>query len=180
MKIASQGNKAGKSCPKTSSHISSAILELVHSNLVGPLPRKSLSKSNYFIAFTDDYSKKNWVYFLKTKNQAFEKFGEYRQMVKKESRNYIQTLRTDRRGDFLLKEFNSNYESNVIKQQLTQAKMPHQNGVAKQRNRTLVEKAQSMVASGGIPPFLQTKVINYANHLINRGPTNANQGINLE
>jgi hypothetical protein len=43
-----------------------------------------------------------------------------------------------------------------------------------------VEKAQSMVANSGISPFLWTEVINYANHLVNRGPTRANQAIILE
>jgi hypothetical protein len=101
-------------------------------------------------------------------------------MVEKETGKAIKTLQTDRRGKYLSREFNSYCKSNGIKWQLTQARTPHQNGMAEHRNRTLVEKARSMVASSGVPAFLLTEVINYANHFVNRGPTHANHGITPE
>nr|PNR57893.1 hypothetical protein PHYPA_004887 [Physcomitrium patens] len=43
------------------------VLELIHSNVVGPLFKASLNRSKYFLAFIDDHSKKRWFYFLKIK-----------------------------------------------------------------------------------------------------------------
>jgi hypothetical protein len=101
-------------------------------------------------------------------------------MVEKETGKTIKTLRTDRGGEYLSREFNSYCESNGIKRQLTQARTLQQNGVSERRNQTLVEKARSMVASSGVPAFLWTEVINYTNHLVNRGPTRANHGVTPE
>lgn len=50
-------------------------LEYVHSDLWGaPSVPLSLGKCQYFISFIDDYTHKVWVYFLKTKDEAFERF----------------------------------------------------------------------------------------------------------
>ena len=44
---------------------SERILELIHSNVCGPMPSTYLSGYVYYVTFIDDYSRKNWVYFLK-------------------------------------------------------------------------------------------------------------------
>ncbi len=46
-------------------------------NLCEPLSYASLRGSQYFINFTDDVSKKTWVYFMKEKNQSFQRFQAY-------------------------------------------------------------------------------------------------------
>lgn len=45
----------------------SELLELVHSDICGPLKVKSFSGALYFLTFIDDCSRKLWVYTLKTK-----------------------------------------------------------------------------------------------------------------
>ena len=150
-------------------------LELVHSDLVGPLPKPSLHGSRYICVFTNDYSGKSWVYFLRAKSEAFEKFRVFRELAEKEIGRDLKMLRTDRGGEFLSSDFNHYCEDNGIRRQLTQARTPQQNGVVERRNRTLLDKARSM-ASCGLPSFLWTEVVNTANYLINRGPTKANHG----
>lgn len=59
--------------PRKSESRAKVPLELVHSDLVGPLPIKSLNGSRYICVFTDDYSRKSLTYFLKTKGEAYEK-----------------------------------------------------------------------------------------------------------
>ena len=51
-------------------------LQLVHTNVCGPIKPSSLDKSNYFLLFIDDFSRKMWVYFLKQKSEAFGAFKE--------------------------------------------------------------------------------------------------------
>jgi hypothetical protein len=43
------------------------VSELIHSYLCGPIPSTSLSGYVYYVSFIDDYSRKTWVYFLKSK-----------------------------------------------------------------------------------------------------------------
>ena len=46
---------------------SKCILDLIHSDLCGPMSVASLSGFLYYIIFIDDYSRKTWIYFLNTK-----------------------------------------------------------------------------------------------------------------
>ena len=47
------------------SYRAKAALELVHTNLCGPMQTPSLTGNVYFMSFIDDYSRKTWVYLLK-------------------------------------------------------------------------------------------------------------------
>ena len=49
-------------------------LELVHSDLCGPMETLSFGGSRYFITFIDNYSRYCQTYFLKKKSEALEKF----------------------------------------------------------------------------------------------------------
>ncbi|KAK8938543.1 hypothetical protein KSP39_PZI011604 [Platanthera zijinensis] len=73
-------------------------LELVHSDIAGPFETTSIGGSRYYITFTDDFSRKCWVYFLREKAEALEKFKEFRAMAEKESGQPLKVLRTDRVG----------------------------------------------------------------------------------
>jgi hypothetical protein len=57
------------------------VLELIHSDLCGPMSSVSLSGFEYFVIFIDDYSRKTWIYFMKTKNQVFSQFQEFKALV---------------------------------------------------------------------------------------------------
>ena len=63
-------------------HTSEVCLDYVHADLWGsPSVPASLRKCHYFLSLIDDYSRKVWVFFLKTKYQAFEKFVEWKLLV---------------------------------------------------------------------------------------------------
>lgn len=49
-------------------------LELVHSDIYGPMPIASLGGATYFLTFIDDFSRKVWVYPLREKSQTFTVF----------------------------------------------------------------------------------------------------------
>jgi hypothetical protein len=47
----------------------------------------------------------NWVYFLKSKFETFEKFKVFLRMVENETKENIGTLQTDNGGEFTSNEF---------------------------------------------------------------------------
>jgi hypothetical protein len=51
------------------------VLELIHSNVCGPIPSSSMSGYVYYVSFIDDYSRKTWLYILKSKDEVFSKFN---------------------------------------------------------------------------------------------------------
>ena len=129
------------------------------------------------IVFIDDFSKKPWIYFLKTKSQAFSKFLEFRSLVEKECDLSIETLRSDRGGEYLSQQFISFLRSEGITHQLTMTRTPQQNGVVERRNKSIIERARSMGIISKCPRFLWTELVNTTNILVNLSPTRANKGI---
>ena len=67
---------------------------MIHADLCGPMKTPSLNGSRYFFLIVDDYKRVSWVYFLKEKAKAFQKFVEFEALVKNMSRYFIKTLRT--------------------------------------------------------------------------------------
>lgn len=82
-----------------------APLEIVHSDLCGPMQTPSLAGSQYFLTFIDDFTRKTWVYFMKNKSEVFEKFRNFKALVENQSGLRIKFLRTDRGGEYISKEF---------------------------------------------------------------------------
>ena len=109
---------------------------------VGPMNTKSFGGSQYFLLFTDDYSRMSWVYFLKLKSETFDNFWKFKALVERQSGRYIKALRTDRGGEFLSNEFSSFCEENGIHKELTAPYTPEQNGVAEHKNQTVVRNGK--------------------------------------
>ena len=101
--------------PQESKNRAMAPLQLVHADLCGKMPTQALGGSFYFLLFVDDYSRKMWVYFLKSKDEAFGKFKTWHALVENESGNKLKMLRTDRGGEFVSKEFEAYCNSKGIK-----------------------------------------------------------------
>jgi transposase InsO family protein len=94
-------------------------LELIHTDICGPITPDSFSGKEYFITFIDDYSRKCLVYFLEKKSEAFETFKKFKFMVEKMMGKKIQSLRSDRGGEYLSNQFKSYYENHDIRSFLT-------------------------------------------------------------
>ena len=58
-------------------HKSFDVLDLIHFDVFGPVKVPSISKSIFFVSFIDDYSRRTWIYFLKSKTQVFSQFKEF-------------------------------------------------------------------------------------------------------
>jgi hypothetical protein len=56
---------------------------------------KSLGGSLYCVIFIDDYSRKTWLYLLKTKDEVFSEFQEFKAEIENLINKKIKTLRTD-------------------------------------------------------------------------------------
>ena len=70
-------------------------LQLVHSDVCGPMHTPSLGNNLYFVTFIDDYSRFSLVYPLKAKSYVFMCFKHLVAMAENESGCKVQTLRSD-------------------------------------------------------------------------------------
>eukprot|EP00253_Pinus_taeda_P002100 PITA_02100 len=126
------------------------ILELVHSDVFGPVKVPSLGKSVYYVSFIDDFSRNTWIYFLKKKSEVFDRFKEFKALVENQAEKKIKVLRIDNGGEFYSKEFEELCKKCGIARQKTTPYTPQQNGVAERMNKTLMERARSMLSGAGL------------------------------
>ncbi len=147
--------------PNKSSTRSTKKNELFHFDLCGSFPKASLEGSKYIVVFTDDFSRKSWTIFMKVKNGTFEKFKNFKSMIE-DGENKIKMLRTDQGGEFLSNLVNSFCEQNGIRKQLVIVETPHQNGLAKWKNRAILEQARNMAIKSDCLAYLWREAVNIA------------------
>lgn len=116
-----QGLCHGKICqgcfpPNTSR--SKGVLDLVHSNVCGPMSSESFKGYSYYVNFVDDYSRKTWIYFLNAKDEVFRKFQEFMALVENKMGKKTKVLRSDNGGDYTLNSFIDFYVAMGIKKDL--------------------------------------------------------------
>ena len=59
----------------------------------------------YFTTFIGDYSQYGYLYLMRYKSKAFEKFKEFRNKVEKQLERSIKSLRSDQGGEYLNQEY---------------------------------------------------------------------------
>ncbi|KAL0343662.1 UNVERIFIED_CONTAM: Retrovirus-related Pol polyprotein from transposon TNT 1-94 [Sesamum angustifolium] len=105
-----QGKQHKKPFPSGTSWRAKAVLELIHTDVCGPMRTPSHEQNRYFIIFIDDYSRMTWVYFMREKSEVLsrdERFDEEAMgtdeekkkqslMIPKETASHTTTRRRDR------------------------------------------------------------------------------------
>lgn len=145
-------------------------LELVHSDVFGPVKQASVSGMKYMITFIDDFSRFVWVDFMKEKSEAFDKFKLFKELVESETSQKIKCLRTDNGGEYTSDIFKRFLKENQIRRQLTCPSTPQQNGVAERKNRHLAEICRSMLHAKNVPPKFWSECMKTVAHVINKLP----------
>lgn len=148
-------------------------LELIHSDVCS-MENESLAGSKYFVTFIDDYSRCCAVYFMKNKSEVLEKLKTF-QSDTANCGQRIGTLRSDRGGEYTSEEFVNYLKSHHIRQELTAAYNPQQNGVAERMNRTLCESARAMMHHAKLPKKFWAEAIATSAYVRNRVLTSAHK-----
>ena len=103
-----EGCLAGKMCRKPFPAVgeirSTRRLQLVHSDVCGPMHTPSIGGAKYFVTFIDYYARCCAVHFMKHKSEVFDKFIEFETSVTNDVCKAIGTLRTDNGGEYLSTE----------------------------------------------------------------------------
>ena len=110
-----------------SKYKSKGTLEYIHSDLWGQAIALSYGGNKFFLTFIDDFSRKVWVYLLKSKDQTFEKFKEWKSLVETQTGRRIKTLRTDNGLEYLSDSFKKFCASHGIERHRAVRHTPQQN-----------------------------------------------------
>jgi hypothetical protein len=147
------------------------VLELVHSDLCGPMENMSLGNARYYLIFVDDYSRMCFVYFLQSKHQTFKYFKEFQKMVENQQSKKIKLLRSDSGGEYCSIEMENYLKECGIVHQRTTAYTPESNGLSERFNRSIVEKARCLLFDAHLEKRFWAEAVNTAVYVKNRSPT---------
>ena len=126
-------------------HNVASILDLIHSDVVGPIPTTSSNGCRYFHTFIDDCSRLSWIYFMKQKSKVFGILNFFKAMVENSFRKNIKSIRSDKGGEYIKRDFQHYCELEGIRMEHSVPYKPQQNGVAERKNRSLKEMATCLL-----------------------------------
>ena len=143
-------------------------LDLIHSDICDLIFVQTRGGNKYFITFVDD-STKYYVYLLKSKDDAIEKFVLYKNEVENQLNKKIKVLKSDRGGEYESPFVDVCAQRGII-HETTTPYSPQSNGVVERKNRTLKEMMNAMLISYGLPQNMWGEAIFSANYLLNKVP----------
>ena len=96
---------------------------------------------------------------MKNKDEVFKKFKEFKALIKNHIEKNIKNFRSGNGGEFTSNEFKELCKDSWIKRDFSTPYNPQQNGVAKWKNRTIMEAAKEMLHDQGIPMHLWVELL---------------------
>ncbi|KAK4398323.1 Retrovirus-related Pol polyprotein from transposon TNT 1-94 [Sesamum angolense] len=172
-----QGKQHKKPFPLRTSWRAKAVLELIHTDVCGPMRTPSHEQNRYFILFIDDYSRMTWVYFMREKSEVFKVFKKFKKSGGETKWSKHKSSQKRSRKKNITTQFDKFCEEEGIEHQTTVSYNPQQNGVSERKNRTVMEMARSMLQEKHLPKAFWAEAVYTAVYLLNRCPTKAVQNM---
>lgn len=145
-----QGKLPRNSFPKASSHRSSCVLDLIHTDVCGPMANVTPGGCRYILTMTDDFSRYCVVFLLRQKSDVAGCIKRYVAHCKTRFGRPPCIIRSDGGGEFINRELKDFYDLEGIQSQVTAPYSPQQNGIAERKNRTLQKMASCMLLDAGL------------------------------
>lgn len=163
-----QGKMHAAAVPKGGATRASKPLELVHSDVVGPMRTESVQGHRYYTCFVDDKTRKTWVAPMRTKDEVMAKFVTFKALVEKQTGMQIKMLRSDNGGEYTSGAFEKYLAELGIVHQKSAPHTPQQDGVAERCNRTVMEMARTMLHHAKLPAEFWVDAVAAAVYIKNR------------
>ena len=155
----------------SSDSISEHPLELVHSDLHGPLPVATAEGYRYWMTFIDDCTKLQAVMYLRRKSDAFEAFKTFKAYAENQLNAKIKAVQDDKAGEYMSAAFHKFMDQCGIARRHSTRNRPQQNGVAERANRTISDHVTAMLNEAKLPASFWALAVTAYVHVWNRLPT---------
>ncbi|CAI5799470.1 Retrovirus-related Pol polyprotein from transposon TNT 1-94 [Podarcis lilfordi] len=178
-----QSNKAPAKCiscitekavkpsfPRCAEQRSNKVLDIVHTDICGPMNVPSLGKNRYILIFLDDFSRFCVVYFLKEKSETVDKLQEYIAMVKNKFQRAPAVLMSDNGGEYCSNEMQALLAKEGIAHVTTIPYTPQQNAIAERKFRSIMDMTRCMLKDACLPQKLWAEGVYTSVYLQNRLP----------
>jgi transposase InsO family protein len=126
-------------------------LELVYTDLCGPITPPTDGSKKYFLLVVDDFSRYMWLELIRSKDETLRFFKKVNALAVNERGSRLLAFRSDRGGEFNSADFTSFCKENDIRLLTTSMYTPQQNGVVERQNQMVVEMAHCLLKSMAVP-----------------------------
>lgn len=157
----------------TSSRVTTRPLELVHSDLAGPMRHLTHGKFQYFIILVDEYTDMYWAIPLRHKSDAQTAIRQWVARVENESGHKLGTFRSDNGGEYTSNNLVTYLKDRGVRHETSIAKHSPQNGKAERSIQYLVRTITSLLVDAGLSQRYWGEALNYALRIIERLPASA-------
>ena len=154
--------------PFKKAHEVQEVLDVIVSDVHGPMPVESTGKKRYFITFIDVKSRYCEVQFIRQKSDVPECTIQFIERLKTQLNRKPKVFRSDRGTEYMDQRLQSYLAKEGIWYETTVGYCPQQNGVAERRNRTLGEAALTLLSDSNLPKSFWAEAVNHANYCNNR------------
>ena len=139
----------------------------INSDVWGPSPITTSSGIHWFVTFIDDCTCMTWLYL----DDVFNVFQSFHTMIQTQFSAKIQILHSDNGGEYVNKKFQDYFATHGLLHETSCAQTPQQNGVAKGKNRLILEIAHALLLGAQVPSRYWDDAIAMTIHLLNRIPS---------
>src|SRR5712671_4563035 len=149
------------------------MLDLIYTDVCGPMQTQTPGKARYVMTLVDDYSRYTVVCLLKKKSEVFERIKDFVRLCETKYNRKPKKFRSDNGGEYIGHDVKDFLRRESIEWQLTVPFSPQQNGVAERKNRSLTEMARCMLQDAQLPNRFWGEAVLTATYLQNRLPSRA-------
>lgn len=160
------GKMTRTSFPLSKTNISSP-LERVSMDLSGPFD-ESIGGSKYLFLIIDNKSRMMFVYFLKHKDEAFERFRHFHAQASNITMYNLKNLHSDNGGEFDNSQFAKYCSENGIHHTTNVPYNPEQNGLAEKYISILVNDCITLLQQANLPKRFWAEALHTACYVRNR------------
>lgn len=154
----------------TSSSSTSRFLELIHTDVAGPMPHVSIGGARYWVTVIDDHTKLAAVVPIQGKDETGAAVRRIVALWENSSGLKLGRMRSDRGGEYIETGLQVWLAEKGVQHEKTAPYSPQQNGTAERYNRTLEEHTVAMLADGNVDGKLWADAALTANYTLNRIP----------
>ena len=172
---------AGKShrsnMPRAGTNRAVHCLQLVHTDVCGPLRVDAIDGMLYMLTFIDDCSRYVFMYLTVTKSgrEILQCFQDYHALAERASGRKLIAIRSDNGGEYINCALEQYLQTHGIDRQITPPYTPQHNGVAERANRTIFDRVRTMLHRSGLSDYLCPEAARAAVYIGNRCPPRALQ-----
>ncbi|KAJ9523155.1 hypothetical protein QJQ45_023956, partial [Haematococcus lacustris] len=142
-----------------------APLGLIHMDVCGPMHARARDGSLYVATFLDEHTKLSVCVPISSKSQVPDVVRTVIEQLETQSGFRCKAIRTDNGTEYVNSRMKEYCSSKGIVHQHSAPYSPQQNGAAERLNRTIFEKARSILHAANISLSFWAHAVKYANYI---------------